>query len=327
MSGVQKKTVTQDDDGIRLDNWFLKYFPTLSHGKLSKLLRKGEVRLNGKRSKAGERVSKGFEIRIPPLGDLPEQKDKKPKAVEISNDDREMLQAMIIYKDRDVIALNKVPGLAVQGGTKTTKHIDGMLDVLKFEASGRPKLVHRLDKDTSGVLVLARNRDSARSLTGAFKDRATVKIYWALVMGVPHLKQGKIDQPMEKLVMGPGNERMVASDDGKRAVTFYSVVETASKKAAWVALKPITGRTHQLRLHMALLGHPIVGDGKYGAHDAMLTGQISRKLHLHARSISIPDEDGIMLNITAELPQHMLESWDTLGFDLSNDIDPFEGLG
>ncbi|MGY8986549.1 MAG: RluA family pseudouridine synthase [Sphingomonadales bacterium] len=326
MSGVQIKTVSAEDVGIRLDKWFLKYFPTLSHGKLSKLLRKGEVRLGGKRAKAGERIAIGDEIRIPPLGDLPTEKNKKPKVVEISDADREMLQAMVIYKNHDVIALNKVPGLAVQGGTNTHRHIDGMLDALKFEASGRPKLVHRLDKDTSGVLLLARNRQSAKSLTGAFKERQTEKIYWALVMGVPQLKKGKIDQPMEKISLGMGNERMVASEGGKKAVTFYSVVETASKKASWVALKPITGRTHQLRLHMVLLGHPIVGDGKYGAQHAMLTGQISRKLHLHARSISIPDEAGVMMNITADLPQHMLESWDTLGFDIDTDENPFEGL-
>ncbi len=325
MSGVQKKEVLPEDDGLRLDKWFLKHYPTLAHGRLSRLMRKGEVRLNGKRSKAGDRIEAGHIVRVPPLGDLPEAKPKKPRPMTITDDDRAALEAMVIYKDHDILALNKIPGLAVQGGTNTTKHIDGMLDELKFEASGRPKLVHRLDKDTSGCLILGRNRLSAKSLTAAFKERTTEKIYWALVMGVPQLKQGKIDQPMEKLAM-KGNERMVASDDGKRAVTFYSVVETAAKKAAWVALKPITGRTHQLRLHMALLGHPIVGDGKYGGADAMLTGQISRKLHLHARSLSIPDEDGVMLNIIADLPSHMLETWDTLGFDLDNDVDPFEGL-
>ena len=317
MSGVEHRTITEAEAGLRLDQWFKAHFPGLAYGRLSKLLRTGQIRLDGGRVKAGRRLEAGQDLRLPPLGDLrPRDKPRARAEAPFSKADRARAEAMLIYRDRRILALNKEPGLPSQGGSGHRVHVDGLLDALKFEAPERPRLVHRLDKDTSGVLLLARDRGTAGELTKAFRARACQKIYWALVIGVPRQASGRIDLGLEKQA-GRQGEKMVVSADGKSAVTFYRVVESAGRRAAWLALRPLTGRTHQLRVHMAAVGHPIVGDGKYGGAGAFLSGSVSRKLHLHARSIHMPGltSGKGSFEVSAPLPRHMAESWELLGFE------------
>lgn len=325
-AAVATLVVTAEEAGLRLDRWFKRHFPDLGHARLERLLRTGQVRIDGKRAKAGARLTAGESVRVPPLGEAPEPR-ARPRA-DVSAEDRQLVQALVLYRDDEVLALNKPPGLAVQGGTGTARHLDAMLDALRFGAAERPRLVHRLDRDTSGVLLLGRNAAAARALAEAFRGRTTRKLYWALTVGVPRPFQGKIDLPLVKLP-GKAGERMAPDEEeGKRAVTYYKVLEHMGKKAAWVALWPLTGRTHQLRVHMAALGTPILCDGKYGGKAAFLSGEkISRKLHLHARALTLPHpKTGRPLTVTAPLPEHMRASWRLFGFDPESREDPFAGL-
>ena len=324
-TGVRIVEVAVDDEGARLDRWFRRHFPDVSHGRLEKLLRTGQIRVDGKRVKANARLVAGAKLRIPPLGSaaVPARRSE----AQISETDAEALRALVIHKDADVIAINKPPGLAVQGGTGTSRHLDAMLDALKFEAPERPRLVHRLDKDTSGVLLLARNRAAAAKLADAMRGREARKIYWAAVIGVPKPKKGRIDLPLSKLPH-PKGERVAPDEEGKSAITLYAVIESLGNKAAWLALMPLTGRTHQLRVHCAALKTPIVGDAKYGRETVYLGGEgISKKLHLHAREIEIPHPKGGKLRIRAELPAHMRATWTMLGFDPDYRGDPFAEAG
>ncbi len=238
-----------------------------------------------------------------------------------------MVQHAVLHRDDAVIVLDKPPGLAVQGGTGTERHLDGLLDALRFDAAERPRLVHRLDRDTSGVLVLARSAAAAAALAAAFRGKTVRKVYWALTVGVPKPRQGRIDLPLAKL-MRPGGERVVAdADTGKRAVTWYRTVAHAGDKIAWLALEPVTGRTHQLRAHAAAIGTPILGDGKYGGAAAHPAGMPqARQLHLHARAIDFPHPAGGRLRVTAPLPPHMRETWAFFGFAEGDEADPFAGL-
>ncbi len=330
MSGVQTIEVTDGEDGLRLDRWFKARFPALGHGRLEKLLRTGQVRVDGGRVKASTRLEPGQMVRVPPLPDdapkaAPTQKAAKQKAVQ----DGAFLRDLVIYRDDDMIALNKPAGLAVQGGSRTEKHIDAMLDALKYDAPERPRLVHRLDKDTSGVLVLARSRSAAAKLGRALKRKDTRKIYWALTVGVPKPHQGTIKLALAK-GGGPGRERVHAADEmddeARDAVTHFSVVSQAGQKLAWVAFMPVTGRTHQIRAHAAALHTPIVGDGKYGGADAHPGGEIPRKMHLHARQLTIRHPKGHQVTLTAPLPEHMARTWALLGLDPKDDGDPFAEL-
>jgi len=324
MTGVQTLTVTPDEAELRLDRWFRRRFPALTHGRLEKLLRTGQVRLDGGRAKAADRVAAGQEIRVPPLGELPPRAAKAEP--QVSDADARELQRRVLHKDASVLVIDKPPGLATQGGSGVERHLDAMLGALTFEAKERPRLVHRLDKDTSGVLLLGRTAKAAAKLAEAFRHKSARKVYWALVAGVPKLRRGRIDLPLAK-GEGPGGERMVEDqEEGKRAVTWYATLDTAGRRAAWLALMPETGRTHQLRAHAAFLGTPIVGDAKYGGAAAFLTGEISRKLHLHARSISLPHPDGGTLSVTAPLPPHMKQTWKLFGFDEKSAGDPFTEL-
>lgn len=309
MSAVRLLVVDPGEAGQRLDRWFRRHFPELGHGRLEKLLRTGQVRVDGGRVKASHRLAAGAKIRIPPLEALPARPPAPRLAV--SRDDVADLQARVLYRDKDILAINKPAGLAVQGGSKTVRHLDGMLDALTFEASERPRLVHRLDRDTSGVLVLARNVRAAARLGAAFADRRAKKLYWALCAGAPTPGEGVIDAPLAKLP-GARGERVRISGEGRRAVTLYRVIEEAGP-VAWLALQPLTGRTHQLRVHCAALGAPIVGDGKYGGPAAFIAG-LARKLHLHARAISLPLEGGRELVIRAPLDGAMAQSWQFFGF-------------
>jgi len=321
MSRVELCQVAEGEAGMRLDRWFRSHFPHLTHARLEKLLRKGEVRLDGKRAKANVRLEPGQTVRVPPLpAPLEAEQRKKPRWV--SPEDRAFLRGLILHEDDEIIVLNKPAGLAVQGGSNTSRHIDGMLEALQGRASERPRLVHRLDKDTSGVLVLARNRAAAARLGKLFQGRGADKIYWALVTGMPRPARGVIDMRLLK-AGGAGNEKVRPGDDGKAAVTEYAVVEHAGGKAAFVMLKPLTGRTHQLRVHMSEIGHPIVGDGKYGGHEAFIGG-LPEQLHLHAAEITLTSGKGKRRTFRAPPPPHMLDSFAALGFDPAPDHDPFD---
>lgn len=326
MSEVRTIEVASDESEIRLDRWFKRHFPELAHGRLEKLLRTGQVRLDGRRAAAGDRVAAGQLVRVPPLG-APAPAASTPRPPVLRPGDAAMLQKAVLHRDDAVIVIDKPAGLAVQGGTNTERHLDALLDALRFGAAERPRLVHRLDKDTSGVLVLARSAAAAASLAAAFRGKDVRKVYWAATVGVPKPRQGKIDLPLAKLP-GRGGERVVADEDeGKRAITWYRTVSHAGAKVAWLAMEPVTGRTHQLRAHAAAIGVPILGDGKYGGAAAHPAGvPQARRLQLHARAIALRHPDGRILTVTAPLPPHMREIWAFFGFAESDEPDPFAGL-
>jgi 23S rRNA pseudouridine955/2504/2580 synthase len=312
---VRQFTVSTEDDGIRLDRWFKRNLPEASFNQVSRWTRTGQLRLDGKRAGPGDRVAAGQIIRVPPADPQAPSRPAAPQRREISADEMNFVREMVIHRDPAAIVVNKPPGLATQGGTKTTVHLDGLLDGLMEDGDARPKLVHRLDKDTSGVLLIARTPRAAAFFSKSFSGRTARKVYWALVTGVPEIKDGFVDLPIGKQ-FGTGGEKMcVDEENGLPSKTRYRLVERAGNRAAWIELQPLTGRTHQLRVHMAAIGHPIVGDGKYGGQEAFLTGSISRKLHLHARRLRIDHPDGGQVDVTAELPDHFADSLANLGFD------------
>ena len=315
MSNQRTFTVHDDDDGIRLDRWFKRHVPDVSFNIVSRWSRTGELRLAGQRAVPGDRVEAGQEISFPAQERTPARPARKlPKREELTPDEERLVRDMVIYEDSAAFVLNKPPGLATQGGTKTVQHLDRLLDGLAGE-SGRPKLVHRLDKDTSGALLVARTARSAGHFAKAFSSRTARKVYWALIVGIPEGEHGVIDAPLAKQP-GTGGEKMhIDHDNGLAAKTRWRVIDRAGNRAAWVELQPLTGRTHQLRAHMASLGHPIVGDAKYGGPEAFLTGPISRKLHLHARRIRIDGPDRSKIDVTAEVPTHFADTLETLGFE------------
>ena len=346
MSAVQMIEVSEDADAQRLDRWVRKLFPQVNQGRIEKMCRKGELRVDGGRVKASTRLEAGQMVRIPPIPDVVEARASTKPA--ISDADAQMIRNTVIYRDEHIIALNKPAGLSVQGGSKQSRHVDGLAEALKFDSDQKPKLVHRLDKDTSGVLLLARSGKAAAGLAKAFQSRETRKIYWAAVAGSPHPQLGTIRYGLVKAAgHGPNGagEKMVCihPDEvqgikgAKHATTDYFRLEEAGKRTSWVALVPITGRTHQLRAHMAELGHPIVGDGKYGTNSqvndgdgwgAQLGGEVSRKLHLHSRSLTfthpITKAD---LHLVAPLPEHMEKTWSLFNWQVKfAPKDPFEEL-
>jgi 23S rRNA pseudouridine955/2504/2580 synthase len=313
MSGTETVTVADEDGSVRLDRWFKRHYPALGHGHLEKLLRIGRIRVDGKRARASDRVMPGQAIGLPSLDQIAAPAAPSPR--QISPGDEAMLRDAVLHRDDAVIVLNKPPGLAVQGGSGTERHLDGLLDALRFGSEVRPRLVHRLDKETSGVLVLARTISAAAFLARAFREKTTRKIYWAAVVGRPKLAQGRIDLALAKLQGHQGERVRADAEDGKRAVTYYRVVDSVGDQASWLALLPVTGRTHQLRAHCAALGTPILGDAKYGAAAAHLAGVPGGKwMHLHARALSIPHPLGGSLQVTAPLPRHMRQSWEFFGF-------------
>ncbi len=327
MDTAQKTVIEENEAGLRLDRWFKKRFPHLPHARVAKLIRTGQVRVDGARVKGAARLETGQTVRIPPHMKREVSAAKRPPRV--SSHDARFIRNLVLVRDRHVIVINKPAGLAVQGGTKTRRHIDAMLAALKFESSERPRLVHRLDRDTSGVLVLARSAKTAAHLARSFKSRDTEKIYWAFCRGVPHPARGVIDLPLAKgLETGTAREKMIPQADsapGRAAVTYYSVVARVARKGAWLALMPLTGRTHQLRAHCAAIGCPIIGDRKYGPRetDAGL-GEIGKGLHLHARSLDIAHPARGRLCVQAPLPDHMMRTWDYFEFDERDAGDPFQ---
>ncbi|WP_332118532.1 RluA family pseudouridine synthase [Azorhizobium caulinodans] len=347
---VELKQVTEDEADMRLDRWFKTHFPDLSFGHLQKLVRTGQVRVDGGRVKTSTRLSPGQSVRVPPLGDdaapaaSPAQSKAKgegavageeggfagsgspfaPAAHQVraaarrEQTDAEFLRSIILFEDKDVLVLNKPSGIAVQGGSGTFRHIDGMLDALRAKDGQKPRLVHRIDKDTAGCLLIAKNRLSAAQLAKNFRSREARKIYWALVPGVPKPRQGRIST---YLAREEAEERMRVArhgeEDASHAVTYYAVVEHAAQKMSWLSLKPVTGRTHQIRAHLAHIHHPIVGDPKYfNIENWELPGGLQNRLHLLARRLVIPHPRGEgMIDVSAPLPPHMAQSWAVLGFD------------
>lgn len=316
---VRQFHVACDDDGIRLDRWFKRNLPDIRFATVSRWTRTGQVRVDGKRARPEDRLAEGQIVRVPPGGESTAQLPRSTRA--LTPDDVAEAHAMVIAERQSAIVLNKPPGLATQGGSKTHRHVDGLLDAFISDAqSPRPRLVHRLDKNTSGVLLIARTPGSAAHYSRRFSGRQARKVYWALVVGVPDVREGTIDAPLAKQP-GTGGEKMhVDEAAGQSAKTRYRVVDSVGRTAAWVELEPLTGRTHQLRVHLAAIGHPIVGDGKYGGQEAFLTGSVSRKMHLHARRLIIAEpaqkgEPATQLDVTAELPEHFAASMAQLGFD------------
>jgi 23S rRNA pseudouridine955/2504/2580 synthase len=322
---VQIVVVTSDENNMRVDRFLEARFPGLSFSHIQRIVRKGELRVNGKRADSKDRLEEGQSIRIPPLRlDAPKVAGALSEAAQKT---LHTLKAMTLFEDDDVLVLNKPAGLAVQGGSGTTRHVDQMLEVMRDAKGQKPRLVHRLDKETSGCLLVAKTRFAATALTGSFRHRSARKIYWALVAGVPKPKQGRISTYLAKEEGEEDTIMRVAAhgDEGaSHAVTYYAVVETAAQKLAWVSLKPVTGRTHQLRAHMAHIDHAIVGDPKYfNRENWELPGGLQNRLHLLARRIVIPHPRGGVIDATAPLPPHMLQSWNLLGLEADR-FDPIE---
>jgi 23S rRNA pseudouridine955/2504/2580 synthase len=313
--GVQTATVTADEGGMRLDRFFEARFPGLSFSHIQRIIRKGEVRVNGKRAQPKDRLQAGQAIRIPPL----KLDGPRPTPTTEDGKTRAFLKSITLHEDDDVLVLNKPMGLSVQGGSGTTRHLDGMLEVMRDKSGQRPRLVHRLDKDTAGCLLVAKTRFAAAALAKTFRSRSARKIYWALVAGVPRPKQGRISTYLAKEEREEESFMRIAKhgeEGASHAITYYAVVETAAQQLAWLSLKPVTGRTHQLRAHMVHIDHPIVGDPKYFSWENwQLPGGMQNKLHLLARRIAVPHPRGGIIDMTAPLPPHMQQSWNLLGFD------------
>jgi 23S rRNA pseudouridine955/2504/2580 synthase len=307
--------VTAEEDGIRLDRWFSRHFPQLGHAYLQKALRNKLIRVDGKRAEANQRLVVGQSIKHPEFTDDDSQ-SAAPKP-SFSEAEQKKIRQMVLYEDSEILVLNKPAGLATQGGTGITYHLDGLLPALQGTAANPPKLVHRLDKDTSGVIVLAKTARVADKLMKLFATRQPDKTYWALVAGVPMPHQGIINAPLAKQLRGGQEKVVVDAEEGKKSITEYRLREHLGRQFSWLELKPLTGRTHQLRAHLEYIGHPIYGDGKYGSRDAFAEGlNLPHLLHLHARSIVLPKwkgAEGKDLKVTAPLPPHMRQSWDLLG--------------
>ena len=314
MSGVQQRQVDGDEDGMRLDRWFAHHFPQLGFGRLQKLIRNGEVKVDKAKVTTSTRVAAGQTVRIPPIDD-----PDVVKPVKLNAADAQFLRDLILYEDDDIYVFNKPHGLAVQGGSGTKRHMDGLLKNLPNKKGEAPRLVHRLDRDTSGCLVVAKTKAAASHFGAVFRSRSARKIYWALVAGNPHPQQGEISCFLARQSTADG-EQMVVVKNGtpgaQHSMSYYSTTDTASRRFAWVTLKPVTGRTHQLRVHMAQLGTPIIGDPRYfNIENWQGAAGLSEGLHLHARRIAIPLRNGKRLDISAPLPPHMRASFETLGFD------------
>ncbi len=304
MPRVEIVTIKDQDDGMRLNRWFLKYYPNLPLARLQKLLRTKQIKVDGKKAEVSLKLSSGQQLRIPPINDEITETEKG----KISKTDEEFIKSLVVYKDENIIVLNKPSGLAVQGGTNTKHHIDGMLNALSFEKKEAPRLVHRIDKDTSGILVLARDRKNAEILTRAFKEKDINKTYIAVVQGKPKKDKMIIDAPLLK-----SGEKMIVSPEGQKSLSEMEVLDCTGNKVALVKLSPKTGRTHQLRVHMQYIGNPIIGDDKYGNREKF--NDVANKLHLHAYKIDLSSIYKELV-VKAMLPDYFNETLATLGLEL-----------
>jgi 23S rRNA pseudouridine955/2504/2580 synthase len=320
---VKNLKIAEDEAGMRLDRWFRVHFPEVGYSYLQKLLRSGQVRVDSRRVQANTRLEAGQQVRVPAVvRQAPKAGPSVAPPLGLSKADRDFIERMILFEDEHVLVLNKPFGIAVQGGTATRRHLDGLLAGMADRFGGRPRLVHRLDRDTTGVLLVAKHRDAAAKLGRTFQTRSAAKTYWALVKGVPKPPQGRIEAALVKAAGPDGEDRVRKAlpgeqDKAMHATTHYSVIDRVAHKAAWVSLKPVTGRQHQLRAHMALIGHPIVADNKYQGEEALADSGIEMKLHLHARRLVIPHPvaAGRKIDVTAPLPEHMRRTWELLGLD------------
>ncbi|TVR09095.1 MAG: RluA family pseudouridine synthase [Salinarimonadaceae bacterium] len=316
-TGIQILTVTADEADMRLDRFLSARFPQIAFTHIQRIVRTGQLRVDGKRMKPNDRLAAGQSVRVPPL----RLQENAPRALARDADDLAFLASVTLYEDKDVLVLNKPAGLAVQGGSGTTRHVDGLLDAMRDKDGQKPRLVHRLDKETAGCLVVAKTRFAAATLSKSFRSRTTRKVYWAICAGVPRLRQGRISAYVAKFSDPDGESRMVVAEHGDRgadhALTYYAVVDQSAQKLSWLSLKPVTGRTHQLRVHAAHMGHPIIGDDKYfNVENWELPGGIQNRLHLLARRIVIPHpRTGRPLDVTAPLPPHMQQTFNLLGLD------------
>lgn len=323
MAAVEQKTVDTGEAEMRLDRWFKVHFPGLGFGHLQKLLRSGQIRIDGSRAKSDTRLQAGQTVRIPPLPvDSKAEGHLTGKSIR-GRDDGDVLKQMLLYEDPKVFVFNKPAGLAVQGGSGVNRHVDDMLEAWRNKKGEKPRLVHRLDRDTSGVLVVARTRGAAQALTAAFRERETKKTYWALVKGIPRKREDKITTWLVKETTLDGDRMRVAQHgepDSDHAVSYYRVIESAGQVLTWLEMEPYTGRTHQLRVHAAHIGCPIIGDPKYFEADTnwSFPGGIQNRLHLHARRIRVPNPSGGIIDVTAPLPPHMVQTWNLLGLDESD---------
>ncbi|SMD03713.1 ribosomal large subunit pseudouridine synthase C [Fulvimarina manganoxydans] len=322
MATVEQRRVENDEAGLRLDRWFKLHYPGLGFGHLQKLLRSGQIRVDGGRAKSDTRIQPGQMIRVPPMGVDAKSIDSRPLTANTMRDrhDADVLAQMVVYEDEKVIVFNKPAGLAVQGGSGLSRHVDKMLEAWRNRKGEKPRLVHRLDRDTSGILVVARTRGAAISLTKAFRERETKKHYWAIVKGVPAKRDGRISTYLKKEQTPDGDRMRIAKhgdEDADHALSHYRVVDQVAQNFAWLEMEPYTGRTHQLRVHAAHIGHPILGDPKYFEHDTNweFPGGVQKRLHLHARRIVIPHPDGGVIDQIAPLPQHMVQTFNLFGFD------------
>lgn len=319
MNTVQNRIIDPDEAGMRLDRWFKLHFPGLAFGQLQKLLRSGQIRLDGGRAKSDTRIASGQTVRLPPQ--LASSGMARPLTQNTIRDrgDLDVLRAMLLHEDKKVLVFNKPAGLAVQGGSGVNRHIDSMLESMRSQKGEKPRLVHRIDRDTSGILVVARTRGAAAALTQSFRHRDTDKTYWAICKGVPRKREGEISTWLVKERTPEGDKMRVAKHgepDADHAVSKYRVIDQAGQNLSWLELKPVTGRTHQLRIHTSHLGNPIIGDPKYfDIENWEFPGGIQKKLHLHARRIQIPHPDGGILDVRAPLPPHMIQTFNLLGLD------------
>ncbi len=316
-TGIQMLHVTGDEADMRLDRFLTARFPQVAFTHLQRIVRTGQLRVDGKRMKPNDRLQAGQNVRIPPL----KLQDTVPRSAARNTDDRAFLESITLYEDKDVLVINKPAGLAVQGGSGTTRHVDGLLDCMRDKAGQKPRLVHRLDKETAGCLVIAKTRFAASVMAKSFRSRTTRKVYWAICAGVPRVRQGRISTYLAKMADAEGESRMVVAEHGDRgadhALTYYAVVDQSAQKLSWLSLKPVTGRTHQLRVHTADIGHPIIGDDKYfNIENWELPGGIQNRLHLLARRIVIAHpRTGRPLDVSAPLPPHMQQTFNLLGLD------------
>jgi 23S rRNA pseudouridine955/2504/2580 synthase len=318
-SGVQTLTVEEDEAGMRIDRFLTTRFPQLPFTRVQSIVRKGELRVDGKRAKPNDRLEPGMSVRVPPL--KLDAQGERPRSAAKDATDADFIRSLILYEDAEMMILNKPFGLAVQGGSGTVRHVDGLLEALTGKDGQKPRLVHRLDKDTAGCLIVAKTRLAAATLAKSFRSRSARKVYWALTAGVPRVPQGRISTYLAKEEPTDADARMRVAQHGDEgaahALTYYAMVDNAAQKLSWLSLKPVTGRTHQLRAHAAHIGHPIVGDPKYfSIENWELPGGIQNRLHLLARRIVIPHpKTGRPVDVTAPLPPHMAQSWNLLGFD------------
>lgn len=326
MGGIETRIVDGEETGMRLDRWFKLHYPGLGFGQLQKLLRSGQIRVDGGRAKSDTRITKGQTVRLPPkvTGLDGDKASARPLTGATIRDrhDRDVLEAMLLHEDKKVFVFNKPAGLAVQGGSGVSRHVDAMLESMRSQKGEKPRLVHRIDRETSGILVVARTRGAAAQLTAAFRARETDKTYWAICKGVPKKPQGRISTWLLRERTPDGDRMRVVphgEPDADHSESLYRVIEIAGQNLSWLELKPVTGRTHQLRVHTAHIGNPIIGDPKYfDIENWEFPGGIQKRLHLHARRIRIPHPDGGWLDVSAPLPPHMVQTFNLLALDEAN---------